>query len=287
MIEKDFATKEELHRYIVDNKEKLNRMKKAAVKHTDAIDFIPVKLIDKSDEADKAEDSEGIETPEEGTLNVTVAINTTNIIDSHYDMHVKGIWNRSVFLNPKTMHLQEHQRTFDHIISDEAVPMVKTMSWKALGMPYEGKTQVLIFQSPVKEERNEFMYEQYKKGWVKQHSVGMRYVDYVWCINSEEKWAAEEKANWDKYYPMAVNPEVADEYGYFCAVLEAKFIEGSAVVFGSNSATPTLSVKGHNSATTLEAKGSEHVEDETESDEVKPDKVGHSRFILKKSFKLE
>jgi hypothetical protein len=42
---------------------------------------------------------------------------------------------------------------------------------------------------------------------------------------------------------MAVNPEVANDYGYFWAVTTAKYVEGSAVVFGSNSATPTLSVK--------------------------------------------
>jgi len=62
-------------------------------------------------------------------------------------------------------------------------------------------------------------------------------------VNSEEKYWAEEKANWDKYYPMVMNKEMADEYGCFWAVTEAKFIEGSAVVLGSNSATPTISVQ--------------------------------------------
>ena len=50
---------------------------------------------------------------------------------------------------------------------------------------------------------------------------------------------------------MAVNKE-AGEDGYFWAVLEAKEIEGSAVVRGSCPATPTLSItqpKGIGSAT--------------------------------------
>ena len=153
------------------------------------------------------------------------------------------MWKKSIKENPTSIHLQEHRRTFDAVISDDAVPSVKTMTWKALGFDYEGSTQALIFDSNIKEERNEFMYNQYKKGWVKQHSVGMRYVQLFLCINSEERYAQEEKANWDKYIDYVANKEVADEMGYFWAVTEAKFIEGSAVVFGSNPCTPTISVK--------------------------------------------
>jgi hypothetical protein len=41
---------------------------------------------------------------------------------------------------------------------------------------------------------------------------------------------------------MVVNKEVADTKGYFWAVTEAQFIEGSAVVKGSNYVTPVLSI---------------------------------------------
>jgi phage protein D len=41
---------------------------------------------------------------------------------------------------------------------------------------------------------------------------------------------------------MIANKEVADENGYFFAVLEAELIEISAVVKGSNTITPTISV---------------------------------------------
>jgi hypothetical protein len=44
---------------------------------------------------------------------------------------------------------------------------------------------------------------------------------------------------------QAINPDVADEYGFFWVVSEAVKREGSAVVFGSNPITPTLSVKNH------------------------------------------
>jgi hypothetical protein len=71
----------------------------------------------------------------------------------------------------------------------------------------------------------------------------MQYVQILLCINSEEKYYTEEKTNWDKYYPMVANKDVADERGCFWAVTEAKIIEGSAVVIGSNGATPTISVE--------------------------------------------
>jgi hypothetical protein len=87
------------------------------------------------------------------------------------------------------------------------------------------------------------MFEQYAKGYVKEHSVGMRYVKLELAINSDNKWDVEEKEVWDKYYPEIANKEVADERGYFWAVTEAKIVEGSAVVKGSNYATPTISIE--------------------------------------------
>ena len=71
----------------------------------------------------------------------------------------------------------------------------------------------------------------------------MRYVKVDLAINSESEWDKDEKALWDKYYPVVANKEVADERGYMWIVSEAKIIEGSAVVMGSNSATPTISIE--------------------------------------------
>ena len=141
------------------------------------------------------------------------------------------------------MHLQEHEREFDKVISDNALGAVELMTWKSLGFPYNGKTEALVFNSTIQKKRNEFMFNQYSNGWVKNHSVGMRYVKMDLAINSESEYDKEEKELFDKYYPVIANKEVADERGYFWVVSEAKIIEGSAVVMGSNSATPTLSVE--------------------------------------------
>lgn len=74
----------------------------------------------------------------------------------------------------------------------------------------------------------------------------MRYVKLVLCINSDAEWNKEEKENWDNYINEVINRKEAEVYGYFWAVTEAKAMEGSAVVFGSNPITPTLQVKNDN-----------------------------------------
>jgi len=70
----------------------------------------------------------------------------------------------------------------------------------------------------------------------------MRYRKMYFCVNSGDEWATSYKDNWDKYIDQVVNRKQAEEEGYFWAVTEAEVIEGSSVVFGSNSFTPTVSV---------------------------------------------
>ena len=237
---KEFETKEELFKCLKDNKKKLISLKKSETKNADAVSYGSLEVVSKKDLTNKAE---GNGQTNAESLMVTVVINTTNFLDSHGDVHIKGIWNKSVKDNSTFLHLQEHDRSFDKIISDDAKGYTKTITWKELGQPFSGSTEALIFESDILKIRNEFMLNQYANGWVKNHSVGMRYVGMELAINSEAEWNKEEKEIWDEYYPTIANKELADEKGYFWAVTEAKIIEGSAVVMGSNSATPTLSNK--------------------------------------------
>src|SRR5690606_32462188 len=115
------------------------------------------------------------------------------------------------------------------------------LRWPELGLNLSGITEALVFSGKIEKERNPGMFEQYRKGYVKQHSVGMRYMKMVTCINDEDY--EKQKSDWDKYIEQVVNKKEAEEAGYFWAVTEAKVIEGSAVLFGSNSITPSLEVK--------------------------------------------
>lgn len=238
---KDFATKEQLFKHLKDNKSLLIAEKKSAIKHADALNYgsLSTSGITKSGVTKAIAE---IEAPELDKLKVKVVINTTNILDSHGDVHIPGIWDKTLKDKRLVYHLQEHCMKFDHVISDEVVPSVQDILWLDLGEGYKGKTQALIFDSVVSEDRNDFMFDQYLNGWVKQHSVGMQYVSLFLCIDSMDAYYSAEKEAFDKYYPMVVNQNDVSEQGYFWAVTEAKLIEGSAVVLGSNSATPTISV---------------------------------------------
>lgn len=235
---KEFDSKEDLFKALVENKKELVSIKKSIEKKADAVSYGYVENISKNS-VDKA--IAAADLPD--SLSVKVVINTTNFLDSHGDVHIGGIWNKSVKDNSSFLHLQEHQRDFDKVISDSAKGSVSSMTWKQLGLPYEGKTEALIFESTIDRLRNGFMLKQYANGWVKNHSVGMRYVNIELAINSNAEWDKEYKETWDKYYEDIANKETADERGYFWAVTEAKIVEGSAVVMGSNSATPTLENK--------------------------------------------
>lgn len=237
---KEFQNKQDLFRALIDNKKELISIKKSATKNADAVSFAYLDTSVKID-TNKEDINSQIQSPE--SLNVKVVINTTNFLDSHGDVHVSGIWSKSIKDNVTFLHLQEHEREFDKVITDSANGYVQSITWKKLGLPYEGKTDALIFESTIDKKRNEFMLNQYANGWVKNHSVGMRYVQLDMAVNSEADFDKEEKALWDEYYPIIANKEVAEERGYFWVVKEAKIIEGSAVVMGSNSATPTLDNK--------------------------------------------
>lgn len=216
---------------IVKNKDTLIAQKKATIKHADGILFSGNPIIQVS-KATNSKDG----------LQVKAVINTTNILDSHSDVHIKGLWKKSINENKNIMHLQEHQLAFDKIIADgkDLQATVKEYTWKELGYNFEGTTEALIFDSNIKSSRNAFMFKQYQEGNVKNHSVGMQYVKLALAVNDKDY--PEEHQVWEKYIDQIANKQDAIDQGYFWAVTEAKVIEGSAVPIGSNFATPTLEV---------------------------------------------
>lgn len=238
--EAEFNSKAELFKFLTENKDTLIAQKKSITKFADGFDFISnANSVFKKTDPIKA--NENIENPPDD-LNVIAIINTTNLMDSHLDVHIPGLWKKSIKENKSIMHLQEHQMKFDKIISDgnELKAYTKKYTWKELGFDFNGTTEALEFNSKILKSRNQFMHDQYAKGYVKQHSVGMSYVKIILCINSEETYNGAEKEAWDKYIEQVINREAAEKRGYFWAVTEAKVREGSAVPLGSNYATPTL-----------------------------------------------
>jgi len=233
-----FKEKKQLFDFLIENKEILIAQKKAIVKH--AYGFTFNNIFSTKGDAYKEYNPVDLNTD---MLKVRAIINTTNYMDNHRDVHIPGLWKKSLRENKMIMHIQEHKMSFESIISEGSNLKAYTQNytWKELGAKFEGETEALVFDSVVKETgkmpRNPYMFEQYAKGYVKNHSVGMRYIKLVMAVN-DEAYGAEFEA-WEKYFPMVVNQDEAEKAGYFWAVPEAKAIEGSAVPIGSNMITPT------------------------------------------------
>ena len=235
----EFKTKDDLFKWLRENKALMITQKKSVIKFADPLqmhdfDGVTDLYVPKSEDSNQDDIS---------TLNAKLAINTTNLMDSHSDVHIPGLWTKSLKERKDIYLLKEHKLQFENIIADGVKASAVKMPWKQLGYKFEGETEVLVFDTTIEKNRNEYMFIQYSKGRVKQHSVGMQYVKIFLCMNSDSKWDQEEKANWDKYISQVVNKTEAEAQGYFWAVTEAKVIEGSAVPLGSNFATPVISIE--------------------------------------------
>ena len=229
----EFLDKKQLFEFLVANKSRIIAAKKAVMKCAD-----PVIMPEGSSLTAIKSESEG----SADELQAKVVINTTNLMDSHDDVHIPGLWNKSLRENRNMMHLQEHEMKFASIISDgvDLKAYVQDMTWKELGQKFTGSTQALVFDSTVKMSRNAYMFGQYKSGNVRNHSVGMVYVKLEMAINDPD--FKDEYSTWKKYIDQVANRDQAEAKGYFFPVLEAKIIEGSAVPVGSNWVTPTISI---------------------------------------------
>jgi hypothetical protein len=175
---------------------------------------------------------------------IHAAINTTKYFDSHGDVHLDSIWNKTAKeQNGKTYYVSDHDLKLNSVIAypKDVTIAIREVEWKDLGKPYEGKTTVLFFDVAKEKIVNRQAKEAIESGEPFQNSIRMQYIDIKLAMNSEEKEDIEYKKRFDEIYPIIANKEAVDEVGYFWAVSEAKIIkEGSMVLFGSNDATPIL-----------------------------------------------
>lgn len=98
-----------------------------------------------------------------------------------------------------------------------------------------------------------------QEGIYDNRSIGFRYKKIEIAIEDPETFYSDDvdgaikrqaKRNWDRYFPMALNPEEA-EGGYFYIIKEIELYEGSDVSFGANSLTPMLGVKSKDKGTII------------------------------------
>ena len=239
----EFNSKSELFAHLRANKSVYLLAKKAEFKHADAVICAPFARFTPESEAVKAFEVNAVTQTDKNILPLSLVINTTNLRDSHKDVHIQGLWKKTLAEQKNLMLLQEHRMQFDKIISDKVQAFTREMMWNELGASYMGITQALVFNVDAEKDRNPYMIEQYEKGYVKNHSVGMRYVQLFLAMKSDDRRDIIERETWEKYASQVHNlSEFEEEEPYFWAVTEAKLVEGSAVPLGSNQITPTLIV---------------------------------------------
>ncbi len=233
----------ELKDFIVKNEKLIINAKKSAIKKADSVPSAHYFINEKGELAAKAFGEKPVISESATRLKLDTVINTTNYFDSYWDVHIPGLWNKSLSDNRANGFylLNSHSYKFEAVIGEGMAGTAKKISWMELGYNYVGMTEALMFSGEIEKSRNPFMFEQYAKGFVRQHSVGMSYLKILTCINDEDYPVQQE--NWDKYSKQVVNLSDAEEEGIFWAVLEAKVIEGSSVLFGANDLTPTYNVE--------------------------------------------
>lgn len=229
----EFDSQKAMLTALKENKDQIKAIKRATIKKADGIPFD----VEEGLMAQKAVD--GLE---KGYI--YPVINTTLYMDSHEDVHLNGIWNKSVTEQKGKVHyIVNHDMKLGSVIAfpKDVEAFVQTVKWSDLGAGFDGQTEALTFKVPVSAIVHPDAKHVIENKIPAQHSVRMQYVKLELAINDPDPAFKEEFAEWNKHIDKIANKDRAQELGYFWAVYEAKISqEGSMVLLGSNDVTPLL-----------------------------------------------
>ena len=238
-LEKSFETKEQLFDALRASKKDIIGIKKAQIlKSSDKDSRITIKArpldFSKINGADK--------TIAFDDNYYYVAVNSTRILDSHQDLHLDNLWNKSVKdLQGKNYLVDTHVLSINTtIVRKEYIEMLTAIvPFSMIGKDYPGDTEILIYKFPKDKVINKIAKEWLDSGDDIEASVKMRYTDIVLAMNSNNKEDKAELENYNKYYDIIANKDdFEDEIYYFWGIKQAQNVqESSLVLFGSNNAT--------------------------------------------------
>jgi hypothetical protein len=229
-----FQSKKEMFSYLKENKQTLIEQKKSMPIYSDCVNFGSTRIkVGGVAKANKPVDGDM------DTLRVKVIANTANWIDSHNDLLIPGSWNKTISERKGIIpHLHDHIHQIGAKVGEVHDIFSSNFSFAELGIAGKGNTEALVFITDIIKSYNEKVFNQYKRGMINQHSIGLQYMKLDLAINDES--STKEFEYWEKFYPQVINKSAADESGFFWVVQEIKLIENSAVLFGANEITPTL-----------------------------------------------
>lgn len=190
----------------------------------------------------------------ETSLERTIIGNTYYWMDSHEDVHGKGCFSKSI-KESNAFHLHDHEFKITSKVGEPIKTYEDSIKWSDLGVDKSGETEGLFMDTEIFKDYNAQIFNEYKSGRINQHSVGMQYVKIDLAVNDDEY--EDEYKVWTENIDKLGNPEKAEEKGYFWLVREAKLIEISAVLLGSNELTPTMAQNKQADNESLETKEAE------------------------------
>jgi hypothetical protein len=168
-------------------------------------------------------------------------VNSSNILDSHRDLHVKGNWDKSVKEQQGKVYLVfDHQLKRNEIIAmkEDISMFTAEIPFSLIGKNYDGDTYALIYKVSKNKIVNKDAKEWLNDGYSLEASVRMQYVKIELAVNTNDSDSVKEKETFDKYIDVIANKNEFKDIDYFWVVKEAKNVqESSLVMFGSNSAT--------------------------------------------------
>ena len=171
-------------------------------------------------------------------------VNSSNILDSHRDLHVKGNWDKSVKEQQGKVYLVfDHQLKRNEIIAmkEDISMFTAEIPFSLIGKNYDGDTYALIYKVAKNKIVNKEAKEWLNDGYSLEASVRMQYVKIELAVNTNDTDSVKEKETFDKYIDVIANKNEFKDLDYFWVVKEAKNVqESSLVMFGSNSATGTI-----------------------------------------------
>ena len=242
VLGKEFATKEEMYKALKDNKSKIISLKRATIKNSEGFNYNPELFSKTIKDEDASGTNKTIDNLKSGFI--YPVINTTNIMDSHKDVHFNGIWDKSIpEQKGKIFYALNHALEIGKIIAypKDVEVFTQIVAFRDLGKDVDGETQALIYKVKLQDYANEDARKTIESKLPAQNSVRMIYVKIEMGIDSDNPDYKEEKLFYDKHIEGIANREEVAKDGYFFGVSEAKiYKEGSLVLFGSNSVTPVL-----------------------------------------------
>lgn len=168
--------------------------------------------------------------------------NTYFLIDEDLDMIVMGAAQKTIEeRGPNSSAVAKIKHQSDHRLDTKNV-VGRITDLKEMEIDGMSALYFESFIPPTKQGDDHLI--NYQEGLYDNHSIGFQYVQIE--LAEKDSTVASEKRNWEEYYPKALNPEVADEYGYFFVIKEIRLWEISIVSYGANTLTPYLGSKAKN-----------------------------------------